>query len=179
MTKTTAMGAFKSIQTFFVSPALIPMIARDLTTAFREEEYEVHSEELISGGYDISITKGGVFKAILGMKSALKITIAPDKGAVRIEAGVGIFGQQAIPTVISMLFFWPVLITQISGMISQAKLDDKVMAIAAATIERETQRQTVSAGDSTWIKFCTNCGNKMDREAVFCSACGTKSDSFS
>lgn len=173
------MGAFKSIQTFFVSPALIPVIARDITATFRDEGYEVHSDELISGGNDISITKGGIFKAVLGMKSALKINIVPNNGAIRIEAGVGIFGQQAIPTVISMLFFWPVLITQISGMISQAQLDNKVMAIAAETIERETSRQTVPAETATSVKFCTNCGSKMDKDALFCSACGTKLESFS
>lgn len=173
------MGAFKSIKTFFASPSLIPVIARDITATFRDEGYEVHSDELISGGSDISITKGGVFKAVLGMKSALKINIAPDNGAIRIEAGVGIFGQQAIPTVISMLFFWPVLITQISGLISQAKLDNKVVAIAAETIERETRKQAVSAVPSASVRFCTHCGNKMDGEAAFCSVCGTKTESFS
>lgn len=168
------MGAFKSVKTFFVLPSLIPVIARDMITTFTNEEYEVQSDELISGGYDISITKGGVFKAVLGMKSALKVNISPDNGAVRIQAEVGIFGQQAIPTIISMFVFWPVLITQISGMISQAKLDDKVMSIAAETIERETRRQTIPASSPTSPKFCSHCGTKMDTEAMFCSACGTK-----
>lgn len=51
------------------------------------------------------------------MKTALKVNIIPNGNYIQITAGVGIFGQQAIPTVISMLFFWPVLITQISGMV--------------------------------------------------------------
>lgn len=167
------MGAFKSVKTFFVPPSLIPVIGRDMITTFTNEAYEVQSEELISGGYDISITKGGVFKAVLGMKSALKVNISPDNGAVKIQAEVGIFGQQAIPTVISMFVFWPVLITQISGMISQAKLDDKVMSVAAETIERETRRQTIPVA-TTSTKFCSQCGKKMDAEAIFCSVCGTK-----
>ena len=33
--------------------------------------------DLISGGYDISITKGNMFKAVLGMKTALKVHIYP------------------------------------------------------------------------------------------------------
>ena len=76
------------------------------------------------------------------MKTALKVHIYPANEQIRVDAGVGIFGQQAVPTLISMFLFWPVLITQISGMIAQAKMDDKVMMIAADTIAREAYRNT-------------------------------------
>ncbi len=168
------MGAFKSNKTFFASPALIPVIARDITVTFANDGYEVHSDELVSGGYDISVTKGGIFKAILGMKTALKIHIYPVNDAIQIEAGVGIFGQQAIPLAISMLIFWPVLITQISGMIRQAKLDNKVMDIAAETIARETFRQSVPPPPPAKGRFCTKCGKENTPDSAFCCACGNK-----
>ncbi len=172
------MGTFKSNKTFFAAPALIPAIARDIVADFTNDGYEVQSQELMSGGYDISITKGGMFKAVIGMKTALKVNIRPNgSDGIQIEAGVGIFGQQAIPTVISMLFFWPVLITQISGMISQAKMDDRVMVIAADTIARAafSQQAPASSGQPTaGRKFCTRCGKSNEADAAFCSGCGNK-----
>mgnify|MGYP003301652503 CR=1 FL=1 len=109
---------------------MIPTIANRIQEEFLNDGYEVAMDALSSGGYDISITKGGVFKAVLGMKTALKVTLLPQGSNIHFEAGVGIWGQQAIPTVISMLFFWPVLITQILGMVEQSKLDDKALDIA-------------------------------------------------
>ena len=46
-----------------------------------------------------------------------------------VKTGVGIFAQQAVPTVITMLVLWPVLLAQIWGMIKQAKLDTHVMEV--------------------------------------------------
>ena len=168
------MGTFKSSKTFFASPALIPMVAQEIATSFANENYEVQTEELISGGYDISITKGNLFKAVLGMKTALKVNIFPQGNNIRIEAGVGIFGQQAVPTVISLFFFWPVIITQISGLISQSKIDDKVLEIAADTIQRESSQIHAVPANSAPGKFCTHCGKQLEGDAKFCSSCGNK-----
>ena len=118
-----------------------------------------------------AITKGGVFKAVLGMKTALKVTLLPQGSNINFEAGVGIWGQQAIPTVISMLFFWPVLITQIWGMVEQSKLDDKALEIAKDVIYMNSNSGETSAGPSG-SKFCTNCGTQNPASANFCSGCG-------
>ena len=65
------MGTFKSTKTFFASPEIIPAIVKDITGTFTNEGYQVQAQDLISGGYDISITKGNMFKAVLGMKTKL------------------------------------------------------------------------------------------------------------
>lgn len=167
------MGTFKSTKTFFASPTLIPAIAQNITSTFSNEGYQVQSDNLLSGGYDISITKGGVFKAVLGMKTALKVEILPNGNCILINAGVGIFGQQAIPAVISMFFFWPVLITQISGMISQAKMDDRVMELAGDTIARAAYQSDDKPSGKPG-KFCTKCGKENVADAAFCCGCGNK-----
>ena len=156
------------------SPSLIPAIANRIQEEFQNESYEVSMDALSSGGYDISITKGGVFKAVLGMKTALKVTLLPQDSNIHFEAGVGIWGQQAIPTVISMLFFWPVLITQIWGMVEQSKLDDKALEIAQDVINMNNHVGTSSASSSTGGKFCTNCGVAVSEQARFCPECGAK-----
>lgn len=51
-------------------------------------------------------------------------------GNIEIQAGVSIFKQQLVPSIITMCFFSPVVIAQIWGMIKQAKLDEKVIDVA-------------------------------------------------
>ena len=98
------MATFNTKKILYGSTSLIPTIANRIQEEFQNDGYEVTMDTLSSGGYDISITKGGVFKAVLGMKTALKVTLLPQGSNIHFEAGVGIWGQQAIPTVISMLF---------------------------------------------------------------------------
>lgn len=159
---------FSSKRVFMADPSFIPAVAEELSLQFRTEGYNVKQEDLISGCVDISITKGGIFKAIAGMKTALKITIKPDDSHIIAEAGVGIFGQQAIPTIISMLFFWPVLLTQTWGLIQQSQLDDHAMEL----IEKSLQRLTVSGKKTIDGSFCPECGAAATGN--YCSSCGKK-----
>ena len=167
------MATFSTKKILYGSTSLIPTIANRIQEEFQNEGYEVAMDALSSGGYDISITKGGVFKAVLGMKTALKVTLLPQGNSIYFEAGIGIWGQQAIPTVISMLFFWPVLITQIWGMIEQSKLDDKALEIALDVVSmNKNSNVEVAALDSLGYKFCTACGTKNTESANFCCGCG-------
>ena len=165
------MGTFSTKKILYGSTSLIPTIANRIQEEFQSDGYEVAMDALSSGGYDISITKGGLFKAVLGMKTALKVTLLPQGSSIHFEAGVGIWGQQAIPTVISMLFFWPVLLTQIWGMVEQSKLDDKALEIAEGVVYMNNNTGAVSAS-SAGSKFCTSCGTQNAESANFCSGCG-------
>lgn len=149
----------------------IDTIAAAIQADFVRDGFEVNVDTLLSGGKDISITKGNLFKAVLGMRSALKVTLMPQTDGVLFDANVGIYGQQAIPTVISMLFFWPVLITQIWGLVEQASLDDRALALAEQAIASGSAAATPQGGS---YKFCTSCGAKLDGSSNFCSNCGTK-----
>ncbi|MCH5312166.1 MAG: zinc ribbon domain-containing protein [Prevotella sp.] len=151
-------------------PSQINAIAEAIQADFIRDGFEVNVDTLMSGGKDISITKGNLFKAVLGMRSALKVTLIPQIDGVLFDANVGIYGQQAIPTIISMFFFWPVLITQIWGLVEQASLDDRALALAeqAVAIGSTTSHQPGSQ------KFCTSCGVKIDGASRFCPNCGAK-----
>ena len=163
---------FSSKRIFMADPSFIPAVADDLVKEFEKEGFKVKKEELISGGADISITKGGIFKAVAGLKTALKITLKSDRTHIFAEASVGIFGQQAIPTIISMLFFWPVLLTQIWGMIKQSKLDDHAMELIEKSLFRLTLSNPADLKDTG--KYCPECGAMVSGK--FCSSCGTKLD---
>jgi hypothetical protein len=68
-----SMGAFESFQSFpIVVPDLAP-VAQDVMQHFALQGFEVKGEQSITRGWDISIHRGGNFKAVCGMKTALKI----------------------------------------------------------------------------------------------------------
>ena len=166
------MGTFNTKKTLYGAATLIPVMASRIQGEFQNEGYEVKSDALNSGAYDISVTKGGVFKAVLGMRTALHVTLVPQGNDVAFEASVGIFGQQAIPTVISMFFFWPVLITQIWGLVTQAKLDDKALEIATQVAYANGMRGQQAKTGNGQNRFCTSCGAKVSEGARFCANCG-------
>ena len=124
------MGAFTTKKTLYGNASQIPAVAEQIRQAFAADGYEVRIDNPATG-QEIYIAKGGFVKAALGLRSALKVTMKPARdGNINFEAGVSIFKQQLVPTVITMCFFSPVVIAQIWGMIKQSKLDEKAVAIA-------------------------------------------------
>ena len=166
------MATFNTTKLLNGNPSLIPTIADRIVQEFQLEGFTAKSDSYAGGMYDISLAKGGVFKAVMGMKSALKVTMSPEGDQICFKAGVGIFGQQAIPSAITLLVFWPPIITQIWGLVKQSKLDDKALAIAEQVIAENRftsfcQPQNTNAGS-----FCPNCGSKVIGNAKFCPYCG-------
>jgi hypothetical protein len=102
---------------------------------FESQDYEVTETRVLMGGVQVSIRRGGTFKAIIGLKTALNIKIEPVANGTRVEAGVGIFGQQAIPTAITLLIFWPVVIAQVWNMAQEAKLDQEALRVAEESLK--------------------------------------------
>ena len=90
------MATFSTKKILYGSTSLIPTIANRIQEEFQNDGYEVAMDALSSGGYDISITKGGVFKAVLGMKTALKVTLLPQGNSINFEAGIGIWALAKI-----------------------------------------------------------------------------------
>ena len=166
------MAFFSTNKILYGAQPLISTIATHIKEVFQNDGYEVKVDELSSGAYDISISKGGIFKAILGMKTALKISLTPRSNDIYFEAGVGIWGQQAIPTIISSIYFWPLIFTQITGLVEQAKLDNKALETAEEVIRVNASALQIKTEETIEYKFCTSCGTKNPTSAKFCSACG-------
>jgi hypothetical protein len=129
------MGTFNSSTTVpYVVEDLAP-VAQDVMRHFESQDYEVTETPIPAGGVQVSIRRGGTFKAIIGLKTALNIKIEPQANGTKVEAGVGIFGQQAIPTAITLLIFWPVLVAQVWNMSQEAKLDEEALGIAEQSLK--------------------------------------------
>ena len=129
------MGTFNSSKTVpYVVGDLAP-VAQEVMDHFEQQDYEVTVTPISMGGVQVSIRRGGTFKAIIGMKTALNIKIEPVANGTTIEAGVGIFGQQAIPTAITLLVFWPVILAQVWNMAQESKLDEEALRVAEESLK--------------------------------------------
>ena len=103
-------------------------VANKLVNEFRYKGYEVDSVKMPSGEWDISLKKGNLFQAVLGMQTALKVNISATSPHVLVKMSIGLFGQQAIPTILTVTVWWPIVICQIAGLVKQYKMDQEVVA---------------------------------------------------
>ncbi|MGF0171872.1 zinc ribbon domain-containing protein [Streptomyces sp. Marseille-Q5077] len=173
------MSAFSSEKLIaVVVPDLAP-VADDVVAHFKERGYETVCIAVPAGGHEVSITKGGVFKKALGLRTALKIEILPQPTGTLVRAGVGIFGKQAVPLAIALLVTWPVLLTQIWGLINQAGLDDEAIKVTELSLNRLSRlagRPDTAGGPAQSPDgspgFCHRCGQARSTGADFCTKCG-------
>ena len=167
------MGTFNTHKIINAEPSLIPAMANKITEHFKSQGYEVDVKVSDLGTHDISLTKGGMFKAVLGLKTALKVTLKSEYDKISFDAGIGIFGQQLIPALIMYFVAWPVLLTQIWGIVQQSNLDDTALMLAESVVP--STYSSVKAIEPTSIaSFCPNCGGKHDAGMKFCPYCGYK-----
>src|ERR687894_1751925 len=129
------MGTFNSSKTVpYVVEDLAP-VAQEVMRHFESQDYEVTETHIPTGGVQVSIRRGGTFKAIIGLKTALNIKIEPQANGTRIEAGVGIFGQQAIPTAITLLVFGREIIAREWNMAKEPRLNKEVLGVAEQSLK--------------------------------------------
>src|ERR687892_2354512 len=139
------MGTFNSTKTFPYFVEDVAPVAQDVMRHFEDQDFEVTETNIPMGGAQVSIRKGGTFKAIIGMKTALNIKIEPEGNGTKVEAGVGFFEQQAIPTAITLLVFWPVIIAQVWNMAQEAKLDEEAMHVAEESLKAHSSKEPSGA----------------------------------
>jgi zinc-ribbon domain len=167
------VGLFSSDKIVPIKVPDLGPVGNDVIQHFRQAGFETAGTRTLAGGWDISLTKGGLFKSVIGSKTALKIEIEPGTCSTEIKAGIGIFGLQAIPTAISAFLFWPIIVTQIAGMVQQANLDTEAITVAEDSLRTHAVSAPTPATPSTQ-QFCVNCGAGNPVKASFCSACGTR-----
>jgi hypothetical protein len=134
------MGTFNSTKTFPYFVEDVAPVAQEVMDHFEGQDFEVTETNIPTGGAQVSIRKGGTFKAIIGMKTALNIKIEPVANGTTVDAGVGIFGQQAIPTAITLLVFWPVLVAQVWNMAQESNLDDEALRVAEESLKAHSSK---------------------------------------
>jgi hypothetical protein len=141
------MGTFNSSNTVPSVVEDLAPVAQDVMRHFEQQDYEVTETPIPAGGVQVSIRRGGIFKAIIGLKTALNIRIEPVANGTKVEAGVGIFGQQAIPTAVTLLVFWPVILAQVWNMAQEAKLDEEALGVAEQSLKAHSEVSSGAAAE--------------------------------
>ena len=158
--------ALKSTKrTFKTKLQKIDGVLEDFRTHFEEKGYKVNADETADGAF-ISLTNDSIFKTISGLKTSLNITLVVYDDSIEVKMDVGIFGKQAIPGLIAMLVFWPILVTQIIGLINQNKLDDEAYRVIEESIRAHEPKE------EQFEAFCPFCGCGVKKDAKFCPHCG-------
>lgn len=154
---------------FYTADAqIIPVISKALVTHFTAKGYELDCVDGYAGGKFVSITKGGFFRSILGLKTALNVSITTSNhNKIKMKASIGLFGTQIIPTLITLLVFWPVLITQLWGIVKQYNLDDEIFDVACQVISDKVEGDYLHGSNK-----CDCCDQIISHEAHFCPHCG-------
>jgi len=166
--------AFSSKRLFNSSPALIPPLTEALARQLVIEGYEVNTESIVTGGMHVSLSKGGMFKKVVGLKTALNVKITPSgETAIVVDASIGIFGQQLLPSAITLLVFWPMIIPQIWGLVQQSQLDDHVMSIITQILGELRDSAGGAPQNASRGLFCPSCGARVGG-GKFCQECGAK-----
>jgi membrane protease subunit (stomatin/prohibitin family) len=80
-----------------------------------------------------------------------------------------------VPSAISLFLFWPLLVTQIIGLIRQSHLDDESVSCVEDSLKaRAAQAPTASAPPPRQQRFCVECGTVNGPGSAFCVKCGVK-----
>lgn len=119
--------AYEKTEIFNGNPRLCVIY---LEEQFKSEKYQVARSDLANGDYLLSITKGGFFKTLAGLKTAINVSfrpLPPTLKTFKVTVSIGLFETQGVPTAISMLLFWPLLITQVAGYVRNCALDRRIL----------------------------------------------------
>lgn len=164
------MAIFYTTETLIGRPYVVPAMSKAICDYFKSAGYEVKEDESSTGSKEISIAERGIFKTILGQKTALNISIQPTGDVIRFKAYAGIFGSQALRALITYYVWWPMIFTQIWGLIKQSHLDDKALEIAKSVLSSYNYTgQAYASGN-----YCHHCGSSTPNGTRFCPHCGSQ-----
>lgn len=157
------MSTFTTTRNFEATPAFIPFAIERIRENLSGEGFEFQKKEGAFGKTVIEVTKGNLVKQIVGLRQGLEISFRPEGNRIDVTAKGIVLKNQVIAGALSYFVFWPVLISQVIGLIKQSRLDDRTMEIIADA-HRNFVRQRPS--------FCPHCGSRVLGEAVHCPTCG-------
>ncbi len=164
------MGLTNSSRFFDTELKDLTGIEKDFMSHFEGMGYTVSAEKTLTGVM-LSMTKGGMFKTVVGLKTALNIDIKLVDGGLNVSMQVGAFGSQIIPTALTLLVAWPVIVPQIFGLVQQNKLDTEAYDVIEKAIRKYENTSAAVKG-----QFCVSCGAPLEAGSVFCPNCGQRVD---
>jgi len=143
------VSVFKSETLIPISATDLGPVAEELAEHFRNRNYQVECAETDDSKWEVGITRGGKFKSIAGLKSAMRVELEPVRRGTMVRTGAGVFGKQAAVTAVTLVVWWPLAIAPVWGMIVQAGLDKEAVRVVEVSLKRAQRLSDLSAGDVT------------------------------
>lgn len=166
------------------NPTQIPYIAEMIENDFKQDGFSVTSQSDISGGYSLVMNKKGFFRTFFGLDQRLYVKIEASGDKILFDARSNILGKAILYLVLLIiaelvlpvlfLLFLAMEITYIIGLVKQAKLDNKALAIAEKFESLPQAPTAPSESNAPQMAFCTSCGKSVPAGGAFCPECGAK-----
>ena len=156
------MSTFNSAKSYEVSSSFIPNAIDAVKTALELDGFHFERKPGTHNKTVIEVTKENLVKHIVGLNQGLRITFESEGEHVNVDAKGIVLKNQLIASTISFVFFWPVLIPQIIGLIKQSKLDERAIAIVDSAYSTYMLEAPV---------FCTHCGGRITKHDTRCPHC--------
>ena len=170
------MAIFNEKRTIYGHIDNIEYVLNDVKLYFEAKKFEVHVESNLDSGF-ISITKGGIFKSVTGLKVALNTSLKIQNDNVFVESKIGAFGSKVAVLLVGVyVIAWPLAVSAALGMILQTNLNKEMMEQIAKSIYFHSNK-SISNTSRTYIeenRTCTGCGCILPSNADYCSECGKK-----
>lgn len=157
------MGKFSSSKVFAAPQEFIPFASRKIRSSFESEGFNYAVESESANRLVVTVTKGNLFKQIVGLKQGLEITLSNNDGKVSVNAKGTVIKDQLIASALAWFIAWPVIIPQVVGMINQSNLDEKAIDVVSSAFKEFDAEKTM---------FCPHCGTKVSRNDTCCPNCG-------
>jgi hypothetical protein len=158
---------------------------------FRIRDYEVQVLNTTGGGYLVQARQPGTWRSILGMASALSLTMNKKGDELQVEVGASKWEDKLAVGAVGAIIFHPLLITTAYGIWKQSTLPDELfqmiekylagrgwLAMAsefqAPMRANETSTYTGQVTSATQSTTCSSCGLLGGPDAKFCQQCGAE-----
>lgn len=168
-------------QKMYHAPGLdIRELADVVSNWFQSQQFEAQILEAPGGGLVVQARQPEAWRSILGMSSALNVTMIPQGDNLMVQMGAAKWVDKAAVGAVGLLLFWPALIPAAYGAWKQKQLPNQVFQLIdqyVATGQVPVVGPVpVAAPAPTPVPSaarCPSCGQPVRAGAKFCDNCGT------
>ncbi len=177
-------------------------VARKVSSWLVLHDFEARIVDLPDGRKTVQARQPKSWRYILGMSSALNITLGTEGGKLVVETDAGQWAEKVAVGAVGVFILHPLLITMAYGTWKQMQLPEKVFEVIEQYIkERQgpasaTRIPVQSSGELTPVRdisetvstpapedvssttpeetVCANCGEAANEESKYCDQCGAR-----
>lgn len=168
-------------QRMYHAPSLdLRELAGVVSDWFQNQKFEVQTLEAPGGGLVVQARQPEAWRSILGMSSALNVTMTPQGENLIVQMGAAKWVDKAAVGAVGVLIFWPALIPAAYGAWKQKQLPNQVFQLvdqyvatgqAPVVAPMPAVTPAAAAPAPSGLK-CPSCGQAVRAGAKFCDNCG-------